>query len=52
MNEQVEWLKAQVEAFLADTPLVESARVLGPIMLEEFVAYVEKKFTPRGLLDR
>lgn len=47
----VEWLKAQVEAYLkfcAD----ETGSNPPPPSLEEFVQYVEAKYRYKGLLDR
>lgn len=52
MNEQVEWLKAQVEAYLKDTKPTYENDVVLPATLDEFVKYIEEKFAFRGLLDR
>lgn len=51
MNEQVEWLKAQVEMYFKDHPIISEDENPESV-LAEFIQYVEEKFTPRGLLDR
>lgn len=47
MNEQVEWLKAQVEAYYSDV-----THGVTEVVLDHFVEYIEEKFALKSFWDR
>lgn len=58
MVDPVEWLKAQVEAYLTmllpgeTNSLGINTATLRFFVLQDFIRYVEEKYKPKGLFDR